>query len=101
MSYTHKVQKRVRKDQDGNRVEARIYSLRYRYDGMATEGLKSLHTSNKEAAEEKARQFKREFEHEQVGLIPIKAQRDASRKPLRDHMEDFLAEHGKPWEDRA
>jgi len=92
MSYTHKVQKRVRKDQDGNRVEARIYSLRYRYDGMAVDRWKSLHTSNKEAAEEKARQFKKEFEHEQVGLIPIKAQRDASRTLLRAHLEDFLAD---------
>lgn len=50
-----------------------------------------LYTEDREVAEVKARQLKREIEHELAGLCPPKKLRDAAATPLHELHSDWLA----------
>jgi integrase len=52
----------------------------------------SLGTSDKQVAEKFRSERLREKEHERAGFIPPKATRDAARRKLVDHLQDFLGD---------
>jgi len=52
----------------------------------------SLGTTDKQVAEMKRAQKLRELEHERAGMIPAKAAREAARRNLGEHLEDFLGD---------
>lgn len=49
-----------------------------------------LHVTLKETAEKKKREILREMEEEEAGLIPPKPQRDAARRPLAEHLAEYV-----------
>jgi integrase len=52
----------------------------------------SLGTSDKQVAEKRRAELLHEKEHERAGFIPPKSIRDASRRTLADHLQDFLGD---------
>src|SRR5580704_8982111 len=52
----------------------------------------SLGTSDKQVAEKLRGERLREKEHERAGWMPPKAIRDAARRKLEDHLQDFLGD---------
>ena len=56
----------------------------------------SLGTSDKQVAERIRSERFRELEHERAGLLPAKATREAARKELADHLQDFLGDMRRP-----
>ena len=52
----------------------------------------SLGTSDKQVAEKRRAELLREKEHERAGFIPAKAIRDASKRDLAEHLQDFLGD---------
>jgi len=52
----------------------------------------SLGTSDKQVAEKRRAEWRREKEHERAGFIPPKAIRDSLQKPLAEHLRDFVAD---------
>ena len=52
----------------------------------------SLGTSDKQVAEKKRMELLREKEHERAGLIPAKVVRDAARRDLSNHLQDYLGD---------
>jgi integrase len=52
----------------------------------------SLGTSDKQVAEKFRQERLRENEHERAGFIPAKATREAARRNLAEHLQDFLGD---------
>jgi integrase len=82
--------RRFRKD--GKVQETRAYYLRYRLSDMPVDRWKSLCVTDKQVAEKKAREFIQEKEREAAGILEPKVSRDAARKPLSEHLEDYLGD---------
>ncbi len=71
---------------------SRVYRLRYRVDGDSREYDVPLKTTNKEVAEAKARVIVEEKEKELAGLLDPKPLRDAAKKPIAEHLADYVAD---------
>ena len=52
----------------------------------------SLRTADKQVAEKRRAELRREKEHEKAGIIAPKAARDAAQRKLIDHLNDFLGD---------
>lgn len=72
--------------------ETRSYYLRYRLPEMATDRWKSLGVTDKQVAEKKGREFMQEKEREAAGILEPQVIRDAAKKPLKDHLDDYVAD---------
>ena len=81
----HKVQKRPRKGK-----LSKTYYLRYRYGTMPRDKWYNLGVTNKEVAEKKAMDFRREWEQEDAGLLLPKKIREGASQPLVELTEDYL-----------
>lgn len=86
-----KVQKRPRR-KDGKRVLSTHYYLRYRFGDMLSDKWLSLGVTDKEVAEKKANDFKREWEAEAAGILLPKDTREGAKKPMSEHLKDYLAD---------
>jgi integrase len=78
--------------QEGELRETRCYHLRYRLADMPVDRWKSLGVTDKQVAEKKAREFIQETEREAAGILEPRVIRDAAKKPLKDHLEDYVAD---------
>ena len=87
----HNVLKRTRK-KNGITVRSKNFYLRYRYGLMPSSKYKPLGVSCKEAAWQKANEFKREYEAEMAGLLPPRSVREAENKSIQSHVEDYLSD---------
>ncbi len=76
---------------DGKLHIARTYSGRYRVPGQSRVTTVALKTPDKQVAEERLRKIVNEIEREGEGLTPSRELRDASQKPLVEHLAEFLA----------
>jgi integrase len=76
---------------NGIRQTSSVYSGRYRLAGETKATTVALGIKDKQAAEAHLRKLVKEKEQEAEGLLLPKALRDASQRPLRDHLNDFLA----------
>src|SRR5580765_4311421 len=79
---------------NGNSVESRLYSGRYRVAGQTKTITVALGVSDKQAAEAKLRNVIRDLEREAAGIIAPKRIRDAANKSLGDHLLDYIADLG-------
>lgn len=70
----------------------RHYFLRYRFGDMPVDRWRSLGVTDKEVAEKKAREFRREYEREAAGILEPKVMRTAALMPLSAHLEDYVAD---------
>ncbi len=86
-----KVQKRPKRV-NGKRILSQCYYLRYRFGDMLVDRWKSLGVADKEVANEIAREFRREWEAELQGILLPKAIRSGAKKPLREHLDDYLSD---------
>lgn len=59
---------------------------------MPVDRWKSLGVADKQVAEKKAREFIQEMEREAAGILEPRVIRDAAKKPLKDHLEDYVAD---------
>jgi len=82
--------RRFRKN--GKLQETRVYHLRYRLSHMATDRWKSLSVTDKQAAEKRAREFIQEEERQAAGILEPRVARDAAKKPLKEHLDDYVAD---------
>jgi integrase len=87
----HSVEKR-RCRRNGKLCETRSYYLRYRYGAMPSDKWKSLGVTDKQVAEKKASEFRRESENEAEGILEPRLIRDAAKKPLLSHLDDYVAD---------
>ncbi len=71
---------------------ARLYSGRYRIEGMPAEKTVALKTSDKQVAQQKLREIVREAEREAAGIIAPKAQRESAARPLSEHLAELLSD---------
>src|ERR1019366_8417584 len=78
--------------QGGKLRETRAYYLRYRLADMPADRWKSLGVSDKQVAEKKARDFIQEAEREAAGILEPRVIRDAAKKPLKEHLEAYVAD---------
>jgi integrase len=78
--------------QNGELRETRCYHLRYRLGDMPVDRWKSLGVSDKQVAEKKAREFIQETEREAAGILEPRVIRDAAKKPLKEHLDDYVAD---------
>ena len=85
------VEKR-RSRKQGRVRETRSYYVRYRAGDMPFDRWKSLGVSDKQVAEKKAREFIQELEREAAGIIEPKVIREAARKALSEHLDDYVAD---------
>jgi len=76
----------------GELHQTRYYYLRYQLEGMPSDRWVSLRTTDKQVAERKAQEFVREKEREAAGILEPKLIRDAAKKPLLDHLADYVAD---------
>jgi integrase len=76
----------------GKVQETRAYYLRYRLADMPVDRWKSLGVTDKQVAEKKAREFIQELEQEAAGILQPRVVRDAAKKPLKDHLADYVAD---------
>jgi len=86
------VYKPRRKNSAGKSVTARLYRGRYRLDGDFAVTETPLGTADKQVAERKLAKIIAEKEREKAGIIAPKAQCEAAKMPLIDHLADFLAD---------
>ena len=86
-----KVEKR-RFRKDGKLRTTRCYYLRYRFDGMGVDRWKSLGVADKQVAGKKALEFRKEKESEAAGILEPRVLRDAAKKPLKEHLADYVAD---------
>jgi integrase len=77
---------------DGKLLETRFYYLRYRIGDMPVDKWKSLGVTDKQAADKIAHEFISERERETAGILEPKAVRDAAKKPLTAHLDDYVAD---------
>jgi hypothetical protein len=87
----YQVEKR-RFRQNGVLRETRCYHLRYRLPDMPVDWWKSLGVTDKQVAEKLARGFIQEKEREAAGILEPRVIRDAAKKPLKEHLEDYVAD---------
>ena len=87
----HNVVRRARR-KNGRSVRSKNYSLRYRYGSMPAPKYEPLGVTCKEAAWQKANEFKRDYEAEKAGLLPPRSIRDAEAKTIQSHAEDYLSD---------
>jgi len=59
---------------------------------MLRDQWKTLGVTTKEAAEQAASKFRREWEAEQMGILPPKSLREGAKRPLSEHLEDYLSD---------
>lgn len=85
----HKIQKKPKRIH-GKKALSRCYYLRYRYGDMLVDRWKSLGVTQKEVAEKRADDFRKEWELEQAGLLPSVSVREAGKRPMVDQLQDFL-----------
>ena len=76
----------------GKLFETRSYYLRYRLGDMLSDRWKSLGVTDRQVAEKKARELIQEKEREAAGILEPQAIRDAARKPLKEHLKDYVAD---------
>jgi len=76
----------------GKLRETRSYYLRYRLDEMPTDRWRSLHCTDKQAADKLARDFLEQLQREQAGILEPKLVRDSAKTPLKEHFEAYLAD---------
>ena len=79
---------------NGKRVVSRLYSLKLRLHGENRISQIALGVSDRQVAEEKARQIVQEREKELNGLLPPKLQRDAAQTSFTKHIKDFTGDLG-------
>ena len=89
MSY--KVQKRWFR-RGGKLRETRYYYVRYQLADMSADRWKSLGVTDKQVAEQKGRKFIQEQEREAEGILEPRVIRDAAMKPLKEHLQDYVAD---------
>ena len=77
---------------DGKLLETRFYYLRYRMGDMPVDKWKSLGVTDKQAADKIAHEFIQERERETAGILEPKAVRDAAKRPLTVHLDDYVAD---------
>ena len=82
--------RRFRKE--GKLQETRCYYLRYRIGDMPVDRWKSLGVTDKQVADKKAHEFIQERERENAGILEPKAVRDAAKKALGVHLDDYKAD---------
>ncbi len=73
-------------------VPVKFYSGKIRLDGWPRVRVFSLKTTDKRIADEKLRKLVLDFEKEALGILPPRAEREASRKPLSELVDAFLAD---------
>ncbi len=88
------VLKRRKRTADGQLRLSRSYYLRYRIGDMASNKFVTLDTTDRLVAEKKANHFLEDFQREQAGIIEPRLRRDAAKAPLKQHLEDYLADMG-------
>src|ERR1035441_8068558 len=76
----------------GKLRETRCYYVRYRLADMPVDRWKSLGVTDKQVAEQEARKFIQEQEREAAGILEPQVIRDAARKPLKEHLGDYVAD---------
>src|SRR5271156_6143351 len=76
----------------GRLEETRSYYLRYRIGDMPVDKWKSLGVTDKQVADKKAHEFIQERERETAGIVEPKAVRDAAKRPLTVHLDDYVAD---------
>jgi integrase len=76
----------------GKLRETRYYYLRYRFADMSADRWKSLGVTDKQVAEQEARKFIQDKEREAAGILEPRVIRDAARKPLKEHLGDYIAD---------
>jgi len=86
-----KVEKR-RCRKNGAVCLTRNYYLRYRFGEMLVDRWHSLGVTDKQVAEKKAQEFRREKEQEAAGILEPKVTRSAAARPLGEHLEDYVAD---------
>jgi len=79
-----------RKDRNGKTVISRCYRSRYRLDGEYSITEVSLKTADKQVAKKRLTEIITEKQREQEGLIPPKPLRESARKPVLEHLREFL-----------
>ncbi len=83
---------RRRRRRNGKVEESRCYYLRYRLGSMRRDKWVSLGVTDKTVANKKADEIIREKEMEQHGILQPKIVRDSAKRPLREHLEDYVAD---------
>lgn len=78
--------------QNGELRETRCYHLRYGVGDMPVDRWKSLGVTDKQVAEKLAREFIQEKEGEAAGILEPQVIRDAARKPLKEHLDEYVAD---------
>ena len=73
-------------------MSGRIYRGRYKLQGEFKITEVSLGTSDKRVAEKKLQDIITEKERERAGIIAPKIQRDSAKRPLAEHLEDYIAD---------
>ena len=77
---------------NGKRVVSRLYSLKLRLSGENGISCIALGVTDRQVAEEKARQIVQEREKEMVGLLAPKVQREAAQASLGRHIQEFIGD---------
>jgi integrase len=77
---------------NGKRVRDTVYHGRYRLDGDASPTQVSLRTTDRRVAESKLRAIVEEAERERAGILPPKLMRESVARPLRDHLDEYVAD---------
>jgi integrase len=86
-----RIEKR-RSRRSGRLRETRSYYLRYRIGDMPVDKWKSLGATDKQVADKLAHEFIQERERETAGILEPKSVRDAAKKPLTTHLDDYVAD---------
>ena len=76
----------------GKLRETRSYYVRYRLADMPVDRWKSLGVTDKQVAEKKAREFIQDKERQAAGILEPQVVRDAAKKPLKEHLDDYVAD---------
>ena len=71
---------------------SRVFRGRYRIGNNPQIFDVALHTDKRHVAEAELRQMVKEAEEEKLGLIKPRALRDATHRPLSEHLADFIAD---------
>jgi integrase len=70
----------------------RIYRGRFCLDGESKLHDVSLHTSDKQVAEQRLNEIVREKEREKAGILLPKSIRDGAQRKLTDHLKEYIAD---------
>lgn len=77
---------------NGKRTKSRVYRGRYRLHPADRIKEVPLRTSDKQVAQERLKQIILEEQREAEGLIPPKAEREAAKRRITDHVTDFISD---------